>query len=361
EKENLDLSRSSIVRYFKDIKKILDDCGTKYTYQNGKGVRIEYLSEDGKNLFCKKIVKFFISRDFTIKKGSLHSQFLSQYNFSELLTKIHLILKDIEISSTNFIMSFFCTLHVLNSSSGGFKINYDELDLKNYKDLKILIDKILNNYSESYRKDLFFFIVSIKKKKFLFEDTISYIGNSILLELKNIFKLNSLDNNLDDILLRKICISFFKYENNILKVKNIPIDKSDEKLLNILERVLKSKKCSLFFFDKIAIVNILKKIIIEHNKPLVKDVLLLFNEITISDDHYLRNNLNTKAPNINFDIEPGFIYKADTTLYNDKYNLILSDESYRYQNIKLLSSYNYLNILHLIDEHILESVLKTLY
>ncbi|MGL4998306.1 MAG: hypothetical protein ACRC0R_00945 [Cetobacterium sp.] len=360
EKENLDLSRSSIVRYFKDVKQILDDCGTTYKYQSGKGVQILHLSEEGKNLFCKKIVKFFISRDFTIKKGSLHDEFLSQYNFLNLLEKIHLILKAAEVSSTNFVISFLCTLKILNSSAGGFNLNYNSLDLENYNDLKILIDKSLSDESESYRKDLFFFVVSIKKKYFLFEDKISFLGNSILSELKSMFNLGSLENGLDDILLRKICISFFKYENNILKVKNIPIDKSDQKLLEILDRILKEKNCSLFFFDKIGIISIFKKIIIEHNKHLVKDVLLLFNEITISDDYYLENNLKIKAPNINFHIEPGFLYRSNMSLYNAKYNLILSDESYRYQNIKLLSSYNSLNILILIDEYILENILKNL-
>ncbi|MGL5053789.1 MAG: hypothetical protein ACRC5W_09420, partial [Cetobacterium sp.] len=340
--------------------KILDDSGSTYEYQSGKGVKISYISEECKTIFCKKIIKFFISRDFNIKKNSLHSEFLSQYNLLDVLDKIHFILKSTKISSTNFIISFLCSLVILDKNLGGFNLNNSNLNLNEYPDIKNLIDETMPEYPETYRNHLLFFVVSLKKQHFLFEPEISSIGNTLLSKLKEKFNLKDLNLGLENILLRKICISFFKYDNNILKVKNTPIDKSDKNILSAFDEVLNSINRSLFFFDKISIINILKRIIIEHNKSLVQNVLLLFNEVTISDDHYLRNNLKLKAPNINFEIEPGFLYRTNVTLYNEKYDLILSDESYTYQNIKLLNSYNALNVLNLIDSHILEIALNPL-
>ncbi|MGL5053264.1 MAG: hypothetical protein ACRC5W_06710 [Cetobacterium sp.] len=360
EKENLDLSRSSIVRYFKEIKKILDDSGSTYEYQSGKGVKISYISEECKNIFCKKIIKFFIGRDFNIKKNSLHFQFLSEYDFVDILEKIHFILKSTQISSTNFIISFLCTLVIIDKKLGGFNLSNSNIDLNKYPETKELIDNTMSEYDERYRNHLLFFVVSLKKQHFLFESEISTNGHILLSKLKEKFNLQNLNIGLENILLRKICISFFKYDNSILKVKNTSIDKSDKILLSMFNEILNSINRSLFFFDKISIINILKKIIIEHNKSLVQNVLLLFNEVTISDDHYLKNNLKLKAPNINFEIEPGFLYRSNVTLFNDKYDLILSDESYTYQKIKLLNSYNSINILNLIDEHILETTLNPL-
>lgn len=360
EKEILDLSRSSIVRYFKEIKKILDASETTYNYQSGKGVRVTHISDECKSIFCKKLIKFFINGDFTLKKDTLLAHVLNEYNFITLFEKLYVILKRSGVSSTNFIISFLSTLFVLSKSAGVFNLEVDEIDYSQHSSLKKFIKTIMSGYSDEYVNQLFFFIVNIKSNKSFFEKEIGYKGSTLVNKIKEKLNFSNLDLDLECILLRKICISFFKYDNQILKVKNIPINKSDEKLIVVLDRILTELDFKLFFHDKISIVSILKKIIIEHNKNLVKDVLLLFNEITISDDHYLKNNLRLKAPDINFHIEPAFLYKLNTSINNTKYNLVLSDESYTYQNIKLLNSYNYLNILNLVDNHILEEVLKSL-
>lgn len=360
EKEILDLSRSSIVRYFKEIKKILDASETTYNYQSGKGVRVTHISDECKSIFCKKLIKFFINGDFTLKKDTLLAHVLNEYNFITLFEKLYVILKRSGVSSTNFIISFLSTLFVLSKSAGVFNLEVNEIDYSQHSSLKKFIKTIMSGYSDEYVDQLFFFIVNIKSNKSFFEKEIGYKGSTLVNKIKEKLNFSNLDLDLECILLRKICISFFKYDNQILKVKNIPINKSDEKLIVVLDRILTELDFKLFFHDKISIVSILKKIIIEHNKNLVKDVLLLFNEITISDDHYLKNNLRLKAPDINFHIEPAFLYKLNTSINNTKYNLVLSDESYTYQNIKLLNSYNYLNILNLVDNHILEEVLKSL-
>lgn len=143
-----------------------------------------------------------------------------------------------------------------------------------------------------------------------------------------------------------------------MKVKNLSLEKIDNSFLNIINDLLKECNTNLFLYDKMSIINIIKKVIIIYNKNCIKNVLLLFNEITILDDSYLLKSLKSKIPHINFHIEPAFLYRINASLYNQKYNLVLSDESCIYQNIKLLSSYNYLNILHIIDNHILEQSLK---
>ncbi|WP_291942403.1 hypothetical protein, partial [Cetobacterium sp.] len=131
EKNILDLSRSSIVRYFQNIKKILDLNKTTYEYQNSKGIKLIYLSEECKNIFCKKIIRFFMSRDFKRNKDFFTSTVLSEYNFLDLLNNLHKILSSNKMSSTSFLMAFLCALNVICNISNGFdfklkNINYDQ-------------------------------------------------------------------------------------------------------------------------------------------------------------------------------------------------------------------------------------------
>ncbi|MGL5023408.1 hypothetical protein [Cetobacterium sp.] len=360
EKNILDLSRSSIVRYFQNIKKILDLNKTTYEYQNSKGIKLIYLSEECKNIFCKKIIRFFMSRDFKRNKDFFTSTVLSEYNFLDLLNNLHKILSSNKMSSTSFLMAFLCALNVICNISNGFDFKLKNINYDQHRDLEKQIFKVLTNTSFLYKQQVFHFIVNLKNSKFFFEEDIYTNGVQLLENIKIKFNLKELESNFRNILLKKICISLFKYNNNILKVKSISLEKIDNSFLYIIDNLLEECNLKLFFYDKISIINILKKFIVAHNKNTVKNVLLLFNEITILDDHHLINSLESRASHINFHIEPAFLYRLNAPLYNQKYNLVLSDESCIYQNIKLLSSYNYLNILNIINNHVLEQSLKNL-
>ncbi|MGL4863730.1 MAG: hypothetical protein ACRC4T_11500 [Cetobacterium sp.] len=358
EKESLNLSRSSIVRYFQNIKQILDSTNSIYEYQNSKGIKLIHLSEECKNIFCKKIIKFFMSRDFKKNKDFFISAILSEYNLLDLLGKLHKILYTNKMSSTSFIMAFLCSLNIVCNVTDGFNFKLNNIDYSLHYNLKNQINSVLYNSSCFYKEQVFYFIVNLKNNNLFFEQEIYNKGLELLQKIKAKFELTNLAISFTNILLKKICISLFKYENNILKVKNLSLEKIDNSFVNIINDLLKECNINLFLYDKMSIINIIKKVIIIYNKNCIKNVLLLFNEITILDDSYLLKSLKSKIPHINFHIEPAFLYRINASLYNQKYNLVLSDESCIYQNIKLLSSYNYLNILHIIDNHILEQSLK---
>ncbi|MGL5579976.1 MAG: hypothetical protein ACRDCE_03285, partial [Cetobacterium sp.] len=67
EKEILNISRSSLSRYFFNIKKLLDTNNSKIIYNNGKGSKIISLSEYNKNLFVIKVMKLFLHEEILIK------------------------------------------------------------------------------------------------------------------------------------------------------------------------------------------------------------------------------------------------------------------------------------------------------
>ena len=164
--------------------------------------------------------------------------------------------------------------------------------------------------------------------------------------------LDNINSSLQTLALKKICFSIFKYNNYILKVKKLRIDKEDRIILGFLDKALSDNNINLFFYDKISIVNILKKVVLELNKSQIKNVLLLFNEIVIADDIYLQDNLKLKIPYVNFHIEPSFFYKLNPDSYTKNYDLILSDENYLNPNVQPVNSYNYMEVLDKINEFI---------
>ncbi|MGL5645552.1 hypothetical protein, partial [Cetobacterium sp.] len=193
EKNILDLSRSSIVRYFQNIKKILDLNKTTYEYQNSKGIKLIYLSEECKNIFCKKIIRFFMSRDFKRNKDFFTSTVLSEYNFLDLLNNLHKILSSNKMSSTSFLMAFLCALNVICNISNGFDFKLKNINYDQHRDLEKQIFKVLTNTSFLYKQQVFHFIVNLKNSKFFFEEDIYTNGVQLLENIKIKFNLKELE------------------------------------------------------------------------------------------------------------------------------------------------------------------------
>lgn len=159
-------------------------------------------------------------------------------------------------------------------------------------------------------------------------------------------------------LLKKICFSIFKYENHIFKVKSSTITNKEKTLLNILDNILKKYNLNLFFCDKISIIQIIVKIIIEHNKDSLKNILLLFNEVIILDDNHLKDSLYNHNKKFNFHIEPTFFYKLNPENYENKYDLILSDEPSLNSKTIVVNSFNSMQVLSAIYGYIFDKAIE---
>ncbi|MBC2851782.1 hypothetical protein H5J22_10285 [Cetobacterium sp. 8H] len=359
EKTILNISRSSIIRYFNDIKDILKNNHSEYIYIPGKGLKITYISEQDKNLFCKKLIKYFIKSDFSLNHSIFVTELLQNYNIQKLLDDLYRLFKSISMPITHFVISFLCSLIVCVKVFNGFNFkgdyNYDD-----YLEIKESIKIYLKEWNSDYQNQIFYFIIRLKNNHVNFEPIILDKAYQIINELKQQLDLQTLEKSLEDILLKKICFSIFKYENHIFKIKNLHINDEERKIFDILDKILNKLEFDLFFCDKVSIIYILKKVIIEHNQHKIKNVLLLFNEIIILDDGYLKENLNNISNKFNFHIEPSFFYKLNPKNYNNKYDLILSDEHNLSSTIGVLNNFSYVQILETINNIIFENSLNSI-
>ena len=359
EKEVLNISRSSIIRYFNDVKKTLETNGSQYEYIVGKGLKLTFLSQTDKNIFSKKLIKFFVKCDFSLNHSIFIINLIKSYNINNLLDNLYIIFKTLNLPTTHFIISFLCSLHICIKVFGGFNFkkdyNYDD-----FSNIEKLIKSELKDYSLEYQNQLFYFIVCLKKEEVDFEPSTLQKAFKVIEEIKVRLNLNDLDTLSEKMLLKKICFSVFKYENQIFKVRNVTINEKEKILLNILNNILNDHNINLFFCDKISITQIITKIIIEHNKTSLKNILLLFNEVIILDDNYLKNTLENSRHKFNFHIEPAFFYKLNSKNYEGKYDLILSDEPSLSSKTIVVNSFNPSQIFLAIHNHIFDKAIQNI-
>lgn len=357
EKERLNISRSSIIRYFNDIKKTLEINESQYEYIVGRGLKLTFLSQTDKNIFSKKLIKFFIKCDFSLNHSIFIIDLIKDYDINKLLNHLYRIFKALNLPTTHFIISFLCSLHICIKVFGGFNFKRD-YEYKDFSDIENIIKSNLKDYDALYQQQIFYFIISLKRDEINFEPSTLEKAFKTIEEVKEKFNLNNLNPFLEKMLLKKICFSIFKYENHIFKVKSSTITNKEKTLLNILDNILKKYNLNLFFCDKISIIQIIVKIIIEHNKDSLKNILLLFNEVIILDDNHLKDSLYNNNKKFNFHIEPTFFYKLNPENYENKYDLILSDEPSLNSKTIVVNSFNSMQVLSAIYGYIFDKAIE---
>lgn len=359
EKNKFQISRSSINRYFLVVKNILAENGSNYRYENAKGLRMENLSLKDKNLFCKKLIKIFVKCDFTITPTTIYYNLFKNCNANELLEKIYKILNFSEIAPTKFIVAIALALKICVDTFGGFEIT-DDVKLEKYAKIKKVVEKELESYSKEFREQIFSFLLSVKNKKNFFELEVIERAKILMEELKKQLNIENIEKGFKELLLKKLCISLFKYENNILKVYSSKLNNDDKKLLKKIDESLEKTGLRIYFYDKVIILGMLKKIIIEKNRKSLGNILLLFNEIVLSHDLYFKENLQKQIPHIKIDIMPSFHLKFNYLSCINHYDLILSDEISQDLNVEKISSFDYLKVLEKIDKKAIERGLSSL-
>jgi len=360
EKNEFQISRSSINRYFLVVKNILAENNSSYKYENAKGLRLINLSLQDKNLFCKKLIKLFVKSDLTISPSTVYYNLFKDSQVNELSEKLYKIFTFSEVSATKFIVAFSLALKICVDTFSGLDFADDYDKLEQYSEIKKVVEKKLESYSKNYKKQIFSFLLSLKNEENFFEQGIIRRAKFLMNELKKQLNIENIEKGFQEILLKKLYMSLFKYENKILNVYSSKLNNDDKRLLKILDGALLKTELKIYFYDKVVILGILKKIIIEKNRKDIGNILLLFNEVILPYDLYLKENLQKQVPHINIDIMPSFHLKFNYLNCVNHYDLILSDEITQDLNVEKISSFNYLKILEKIDKKAIEKGLSKL-
>lgn len=360
EKEILDISRSTILRCFQVVKDEFLKNGTTYEYCHGKGLILKNLSKNDKNLFYKKLMKFFIEEDILVpvRKNLLDS--IKLFDTKKRLSQLYPILKNSDISINYFLLSFICSLEVCIHIFRGFNfIDDSNLELDKFKELQKNINTFGNDFDEEFKNQLCHFLTSFSYEKGILESSVIEICKNLIDSIKNKFRVKISNKDLEKILFNKIYLSFFKYNNKIVKFINVSFSKPHKIILNKLDEILNKFSYNLYLVDKFMIVYVIRRIIIDENFSNIKSVLLLFNEVVAVDLIVFKKSLKKYHPNITFDVEATFFHKKDIIQNHKSYDIIISDSNI-IPNVKVIEYYNTINVHNILENQALINGLNKL-
>lgn len=360
EKNILDVSRSTILRSFQVVKDEFSKNGTTYEYSHGKGLILKKISEKDKILFYKKLMKLFVEEDILvpIRRELLNS--LKSFDTKKRLSQIYSILKKSDLPINYFLLSFICSLEICINIFGGFKFRDESnLNLEKFKEIENNVNIFGEDFDKEFKDQLSHFLTNLYLEKGILEEDNKNLCLKLMEAIKSKFKVQMKNKDLEKMLFNKLYLSFFKYNNKIIRVINVSFNRPHKIILNNLDDILKEFSCNLYVVDKFMIVYIIRRIIVDENFSDIKNVLLLFNDVIAIDQILLKNSLKVFQPHINFDIEATFLHAKNIIQNYEKYDIIISDSNI-ISNAKIVEYYNTINIQSILENHALMCGLKKL-
>ncbi len=360
EKEILDISRSTILRSFQVVKDDFSKNGTTYEYYHGKGLVLKKLSKKDKILFYKKLMKFFIEEDTLVPARRELLNSIKLFDTKKRLSQLYPILKNSGISINYFLLSFICSLEVCIHIFGGFNfINDSNLNLDKFKEIEKSITIFGDDFNNDFKNQLTHFLTSLYFENGILEENLKNMCLNLIKHIKIRFQINIPNKDLEKMLFNKLYISFFKYNNKIVKIINVSFNKPHKIILNKLDEILNKSSYTLYLVDKFMIVYVIRRILMDENFSNIKSVLLLFNEVVAVDQIVFKKSLKKFYPNIIFDVEATFFHKKDIIQNHKNYDIIISDSNI-VPNVKVVEYYNTINIHSILENHALTSGLNKL-
>lgn len=347
EKDILNISRSSLNRCFLVVKKSLVSNNSKFTYENGKGNKILYISEYNRNIFAVKIMKLFFEEDILInsQKDLLNS--LINFNIKTRISQLINLFVTLKIPVSNYMLYFLCSLSIyVNKFESFHKENNINTNEKN--DLMLAINSIGFNFSEFYKKELFQFLFDLSLDKQRYFEDIMTCSKNIAKTLFKKFKINE-TSELNNMLIEKIYLGIFKKKYNFLKIRNLSLNNNDEFFIETLNSALKKENSDMYLCDKFEVIIILKKEILQTYILKIKSILILLDYINLEKEAQLKIHLTNRFPTIKFDT-CHIIHNKNETYYKN-YDIYIDNTKFILENR---------NIYSLINQEIENFIVKNL-
>ena len=350
EKEILDLSRSTILRCFQNVKDEFSKNGTRYEYLHGKGLLITELSFTDKKNFHRKLMKLFIEEDILVPPLKSLLVDIKKFDTKTRLSQIYPILKFSNISVNYFLLSFLYSLEICSEifEESLFR-NESYIETKEFNHIKSLINKYGRDFNPKYKDELTFFLTTLILDYYFLDKDNKVKTLKFLHILKTEFKISNLNSELEDMLFHNIYLALFKFKNNIVDFKNTYFNENEKVLLDKLDFISKKHSYEFFLADKFSIVFALKRALIEDNFNNIKNVLFLFNEINANHYTLFKKSLTRLAPDIKFDLEASFFHKKNILRNFDEYDLVISDEKINH-NVFVIDFYCNSKVQNILEE-----------
>lgn len=353
EREKLDLSRSSISRYFLKIKNLLDDLNCEYKSINGKGIKIIKITRECQNVLLKKVLNVFLSLEYSFESSYLYKDIFKEFSFNYFLKRLMVVLKKVNFNTTDYVISFLFIVYILSNLLTNYKFPKEASNIH----LKEQIDQIFSESTNLQKYILNNALFSIMEDQTITDKLFSDVITKIYIELTNTFYLKNLDKKYEKLLYKKIYFSIFKYQNNIFKTDNLDFSALDRYLLEKIMNIFKNNNIQVFHIDIIMLLIPLKEVLIQQGINDVKSVLLINKSFFSIETKFILEKMKNSFPKIEFQIANDIFYKNFSNLY-DVYDikLFLDDNNTLYN-----SFFNYeLNYNGIINIFYNEIVLKHL-
>ncbi|BBA53270.1 hypothetical protein FV113G1_P10710 (plasmid) [Fusobacterium varium] len=343
----LNISRSTIVRDFANVRGVLENYNIKTSYKSNKGIFIESKIPKIHYKLCLVIIKIILERKYI---PSRLFDFIPELNFNNIkgqYIKLYKISEHLNIKMGEFIFSsiysliilnkYFKNIHILALNKRLQKISTKEdfLILKKYLSQKLDIEENILNYITTI-------IFDIKYNCINFSFFIPY-RNKFLYKLKKYFKIDiEISPKIKKAISAKLFVSSIRYSNKIMHISTFHPNENDKIIINIIEKILSELEITYYYGDILQLLQIIKTLLIENILSKKIKILFLIQEYLTLNIEEISKKVRKISSNIEFTVKPTLYFEyLGKNISN--HDLIISD----YLNMPNINRIKILNSLEL--------------
>ncbi|BBA53277.1 hypothetical protein FV113G1_P10780 (plasmid) [Fusobacterium varium] len=348
----LNVSRSTIVRDFANVRSILEDHHIKTKYRSGKGIFIESEIQEIHNSFSLKIMKIILEITYIPTNLFEFIPELTLENIKIEYQKLYKISEKLNTRMGEFVFSSIYSLIILGKYFKNTYILLLEKRLKKIKDKKefVILKKYLAenlNTEENILNYITFILYDIKYDRYNFSYFIPY-HNKFLSKLKKELKIDiEIPYKIKNAFLTKLFASLIRASNKIIYVSTLHPNADDKIIINIIEKILLDLNVKYYYGDILQLLQITKTLLVENILAKKITILFLIQEyLTLNIDEIL-NKIKNISPNIDYEVRSTIYYEYSEKKISD-YDLIISDQlnTSGIHRMKILNSCELENIIH---------------
>lgn len=363
EREELEISRTTIIKDIKQVKKYLEEKNIQIESKNGRGIFLKKLdSFEIRRALGFEIIGLMLEKEFLCKHRRKLLKDISVINPKEYLEIYKRVLEEINCQASTFSFYLIYAMGIIEHfKKENFVYEIEEgYDVIEMEKIRKYVDKYS---SKDINRNMKEFLVEILFKiKYL-----SFFEKEFKVDLEEIFNLILrkfsikeeiscvLKENIKTYILRAV----LKKRYETITVRKTPMNLKVQKVIEKILELLKEENIELIYFDVIGlaefVIDILVEVAIKNNI----NVIILVKNYRLVYVKTLAKFLRELYPGLQIKVE-AFLYwefKSDEEKYS--YDLVVGDgEVFDCNNFRKITQFNVSRLNEAIRDYILDKKLE---
>lgn len=363
ERKKIDVSRTTIIKDFKEVKSYLKEYGIKTVSKSSRGIFLDVGDDEViRKILCEKLIKLFLERgELTYHRLQILKELniLDEKKYLKIYKKINDELGLDTSSLTFYAMYSALLIERYKKIEFEYKESKKEIIKDEFEAILKIVDKYMPETATKYYKEFVATTFYNAKMKYFFKNLTQERHIKFCEEISKRFKFNKKEREEFFRYIQKFFyIGCLNKKFEFLWIRTSLTGKANEKMIEIVEESLKESGVEFLYADILRVTSHIITFLVRKQMNKKLKIVCVYRGVNAKDEEIVKKYISLMYPKVQFDFEPLLYFRLKDEDEIDSYDLIISDtDNYSRNNLKKVCSFSIENLEGAFREYVLEKKL----